>query len=140
VSWLAASYKIQQELHVKQSEAGYEALVNANTLAWRSDALAEEARREKSEALAVEARKLRRQSEDSMVVARLKIAAFGDERVVRALSDYFSKHTHAAMPCADKEKFRSDTQIYKAIRNTLGVGGGVSDEQLATVIFVCNLK
>lgn len=129
VSWLAASYKIDQELHSRRSEAGYEALVEANTLLRQSEALEKKAKREKDEALAAEAIKLRRKSDASYSTAQQKIAAFGDERVVKAMSDYYSKHGPSATSCSDKEKFRADTQIYRAIRNTLGVGGSVSDEQ-----------
>lgn len=140
VSWLATSYQIEKELHSKESQAGYEALVKSDTLFWHSDSLLEEAKREKDEALAAQARKLKRDADRSLIVARLKIAAFGDESVVKAMSDYFSKHLGAATSCSNKEKFRSDTQIYKAIRNTLGVGGSVTDEQIANIVFLCSLN
>jgi len=139
VSLLATSYKIEQELHSKQSEAGYEALIQANNLSWRSKALTEEAKRGNNEKLAADARRLRSESDDLYTVARHKIAAFGDERVVKAMSEYYARYGHAATPCPDKGRSRSDTRIYKAIRNTLGVGGSVTDEQLATVIFLCAL-
>ncbi|HWQ68332.1 MAG TPA: hypothetical protein VN494_00015 [Patescibacteria group bacterium] len=140
VSLLVSWYKIEQELHSRQIEAGYEDLVRANTLSWQSTLLAEEAEREKNKALEAEAKKLKRESEALITVARQKIAAFGDEHVVKAMSNYYSKHGKAAVSCDNKDKFRSDTQIYKAIRNTLGVGGSVSDEHLANLIFNCSLK
>jgi hypothetical protein len=140
VGWFATSYKIEQELYSKQSEGGYEALINANTLLWQSEALSEKAKQKQDKVLAAEAEKLKRQSDASYHVAQHKIAAFGDERVVKAMGDYYFKHTGAAAPCRESEKVRSDIQIYKAIRNTLGVGGGVSDQHLATLIFHCSLK
>lgn len=147
VSWLTTSYKIEQELRSRQSEAGYEELVKANTLSRQSKALMEEAKRGKDQALATQAQKLSRQSDASYSTAQQKIAAFGHEDVVKAISDYYSKYGRAATPCTDKEKVKSDTQIYKAIRNTLGVGGNtlgfgdsVSDEHLANLMFLCSLK
>ena len=140
VSWLVTTHEIEKKLHSKEGAAGYEALVKADMLAWQSAALAEEAKWEKDESLAAEAQKLKRESDASIIVARLKIAAFGHESVVKAMGDYYSKHLNAAMPCENEEKFRSDTQIYKAIRNTLGVGGSVNDKQLATLILLCSLK
>jgi hypothetical protein len=62
MGWFATSYKIEQELHSKQSEAGYEALINANTLLWQAEALEKAAKQEQDEVLAAEAEKLRRQS------------------------------------------------------------------------------
>ncbi len=140
VSWLAASHKIEQELHSRQGEAGYEALIEANSLLWRSEMLTEEAQREMDKALAAKAQALKRESDASYITARLRIAAFGDERVVKALSTYYFRFMNSSTPCRDKEKFRSDTQTYKAIRNTLGVGGSVSDEQLANIVFLCSLE
>lgn len=140
VSWFTTSHRIKQELHSRQGEAGYEALVMANTLAWQSGDLMKEAKREKDEALAAEARKLKRQSDALYSTARHKIAAFGHEHVVQAMSDYYSKYRGAGTPCPNKEEFRSDIQIYMAIRNNLGVQGKVSEEQLANLVFLCNLK
>jgi hypothetical protein len=87
VSWLATSYKIEQELHSRQSESGYETLIKANTLLRQSEALMEEAKREKDEALTAEARTAKRESDASYSAAQHKISAFGDERVVKAISD-----------------------------------------------------
>lgn len=140
VSWFTTSYKIKQELHSRQGEAGYEALVTANTLLWQSEALKAEAKREKDESLAAEARKLKRQSDALYSTAQHKIAAFGHEHVVKAMSDFYSKYGSAGTSCANKERFRSDIQIYTAIRNSLGVRGTVSDEQLANLLFLCSLK
>lgn len=140
VSLLVSGYKIEQELRSRQIEAGYEDLIKANTLFWQSDGLTKQAEQEKDKALEAEAKKLKRESDASYIVARQKIAAFGDERVVKAMSDYYSKYGPAAESCNNKDKFRSDTQTYKAIRNTLGVGGSVSDEHLANLIFLCSLK
>ena len=140
VSWYTTSYKIEQELHSKQGEAGYEALVKANTLLWQSEALMEEAKREKNEAHAAKARDLKTESDASYATARHKIAAFGHERVVNAMSDYYSKYAGAGTSCLNKERFRSDIKIYTAIRNSLGVRGTVSDEQLANIVFLCSLK
>lgn len=138
VSWLATSYKIEQEFHIKQGEAGYEALVKGNALFWQSTHLKTMAKLEKDEALATRARELEIKSEALHNVARQKIATFGDERVVKAMSDYYSNVPRTQ--CDDKERFRLDTQIYKAIRNTLGVGGNASDEQLAVLLFLCTLR
>ena len=140
VSWLATSDKIKQELHSKQGEAGYEALVTANTLLRQSEALMEEAKQEKNETLVAEARKLKRQSDASYATAQHKIAAFGHEHVVKAMSDYYSKYGGAGTSCLNKERFRTDIKIYAAIRNSLGVRGTVSDEQLANLVFLCSLK
>lgn len=141
VSWLAASYKIEQEFHIKQAEAGYEALVKANTLFWQWEGLTEAAKQEKDEmrarTLAIEAQKLKRQSDASYIVARQKISAFGDESVVKALSDYYSTGMET---CHDRKLRKLDVQTYRAIRNTLGVGGNVTDEQLAVMIFLCTLR
>ncbi len=140
ISWLISSYKIEHELHSRQIEAGYEALVMANTQLWQSDALMEEAKVEKDDALAAKGRKLRREADASYTAARLKIAAFGDERVVKAMADYYRYEPTVTALCKNTDKFRLDTRIYKAIRDTLGVGGTVSDQDLATVIFRCSLK
>jgi hypothetical protein len=140
VGWLTASYKIEQELHSRQSEAGYEALIKANMLLRQSENLMGEADREKNGTLADEARKLRRQSDASYYEAQHKIAAFGDDSVVKAISHYYSKYAGADRSCPNKEKFRADTETYKAIRKTLGVGGRVTDEHLANLLFQCSLK
>jgi len=140
IGWFAASYKIEQELHTRQAEAGYEALIKANVLLRQSETLAVEAERDKDGALAAIVKKLRRESDASYGVAQHKIAAYGDESVVRAMSDYYSKYKDAAKPCINKEKFRSDAQIYMAIRKTLGVGGSVTHEHLANLMFICSLK
>jgi hypothetical protein len=140
VSWAAASWKIEQELHSRQADAGYEALIKANMLSRQSENLMGEAGREKNETLANEAHKLRRQSDASYYEAQHKIAAFGDDDVVKAISHYYTKYTGADRSCPNKEKFRADTKTYKAIRKTLGVGGKVSDEQLANLLFQCSLK
>lgn len=140
VSWFTTSHKIKQELYSRQGEAGYDALVMANTLLWQSEALMAESKGEKDEALAAEARKLKRQSDALYSTAQHKIAAFGHEDVVKAMSDYYSNYGSAGKSCPNKERFRSDIQVYTAIRNSLGVGGKVSDEQLANVLFLCSLK
>lgn len=140
VSWAATSYKIEQELHSKQGEAGYEALIKANVLLWQSENLMWEAEKEKNEELANEARKLKRQSDGSYYEAQHKIAAFGDDSVVKAMGRYYVEHLGAKTPCADKEKFRADAKTYKAIRTTLGVGGRVTDQEVATLLFKCSLK
>ncbi len=140
VGWFAASYKIDKELHSRQGEAAYEALIKANTLYWQSRDLRKEAEEGKDQAVKARALDLKRESDASYVIARHKIAAYGDERVVKAMSDYYSKYFEAAKPCENKDKFRSDAHIYKAIRHTLGVGGVVSDEELANVVFLCSLR
>jgi hypothetical protein len=88
VGWFVASYKIEQELHSKQNASSYEALIEANAKAWQAKAL-EERNGDKNEALAVEIEKLKRESDVLYVRARSKIAAFGDERVVKAMSDFY---------------------------------------------------
>jgi len=140
VSWFAASYKVDQELRSRQIEAGYESLVKANTLAWQSLGLKEEAEREKNSALTDESQQLKRESDALYISARQTITAFGDERVVKALSDYYAMYKGASKPCPDKERFMVDTKIYKAIRETLGVGGNVTDEQIANLMYTCSLK
>lgn len=140
VGWFAASYKIEQELHSRQAEAGYEALVKANTLLGQSETMRKEAKRENDGALLAEARKLERESDASYRVAQHKIAVFGNERVVTALSDYYYSKKGADQPCDDREKFKADVQIYRAIRDTLGVRGRVSNEQLSRILFQCSLK
>jgi hypothetical protein len=100
----------------------------------------EEAKREKDAALAAEAQKLKQQSDALYSTAQHKIAAFGHEDVVKAMSDFYSKHGSAGTPCPNKERFQSDIKVYTAIRNSLGVGGAVSDEQLANLLFLCSLK
>jgi hypothetical protein len=135
VGWLAASSKIKQEFHFRQAESGYEALVKANALLRQ----AEQDEQSSDEERAREARKLRDESNREYQIARQKIAAFGHESVVKALSDYYATYSEAK-PCSNKEKFRSDAKTYKAIRNTLGVGGDVSDEQVAILMFHCSLR
>jgi hypothetical protein len=97
--WLTASYKIEKEFHIRQAESGYEALVKANRLKWRAE------EPEPYPDRAHEVAELKKESDDSYVVARHNIAAFGDERIVKALSDYWSKYGGAARSCPDKEKF-----------------------------------
>lgn len=139
VGLLVSSYTIKKELHSRQIEAGYEDLVKANTLAWQSIALRDEAKTKKDKALEAEAEKLRRESDASYIVARQKIAAFGNERVVKAMSNYYSKYKDIPS-CSNLDKFRADTLIYQNIRDTLGVKGSVSPEDLAPIMFMCNLK
>ena len=140
VSYGTASYKIDQERYSRQGESGYESLMEANALHRQSQTMSSLARETKSDALALEASVLERKAQQAYVVAQHKIAAFGDASVVDAMSRYYSEHSTAALPCDDMKKFKADLQIYKAIRNTLGVGTNVSDSALATVIFQCNLK
>jgi hypothetical protein len=134
-SWLSERSKIEKQLHITQAESGYEALVQANALSWR----ATKQTSEKGDS-DPGAQELRNKSDDLYVSARLKIAAFGDAEIVKALSDYYYKYGGAARPCANKEKFALDTKIYSAIRNTLGVRGSVNDDQIAHVVFLCSLN
>ncbi len=126
----AVSYKIEQEFRTREAELGYEKLVEANTALWQAQELA----KQKGDN-APKLQELRENSDNSYIAARQKIAAFGDAAVIEALSSYYSKHQEAWKPCPDKKKFASDTKIYAAIRNTLGVfRGSVSDEQIANVV------
>lgn len=148
VSWIAATHRIDQELRRGQSEAGYDALVEANTLFWQSKAFenrADEARKNNKAELAdevmIQAQRLKDQSDALYTTARQKIASFGDESVVKAMSHYYSLYgENAATACADKEKSRADARMYLAIRNTLGVGGEVSEDDLAVLMFNCRLR
>jgi hypothetical protein len=132
--YFTASRQLEMQLHLKHAEAGYEALVKANKLLWRADELQPDPRKKD------EVAQMRRDSDDEYFVARFNIAAFGDERVVKALSDYYLKYGVAARPCAPREKFELDAKIYIAIRDTMGVGGNVRDSQIANVVFNCSLK
>lgn len=147
VSWLATSYKIEQEFHSRQGEQGYQALVEANAHLWLSRRLkdrAEGLRGQPGQDQAIAeliqaAQDFDSESYKSYVIARYKIAAFGDKRVVEATSDYWSKYQGADAPCADQARFRADARIYVEIRKTWGVGGDVSDEVLAPLLFDCSL-
>jgi hypothetical protein len=136
VSFGLVSYKLEKELHSKQAEAGYEELVKANTLLKQAIRL----EKEPDADMRPEAKKLRRQSEAAYDVALYKIAAFGHERVVHALSAYWAKYQGAGAPCSDAEKFQADVKTYRAIRTTMGVGGHVTDEQLGHLVFSCTVK
>ena len=142
VSWLVSfstvSYKLEQELHSREREAGYEKLVEANTLFWQS--VRTHAAAKDNPTLLQETRRQGRESDAAYIVARHKIAAFGDKRVVEALGDYWARYGGASASCGDTEKFRSDLRIYTALRQTMGAGGNVSDDQLARVMFLCSLK
>ncbi|HEV8582765.1 MAG TPA: sulfite exporter TauE/SafE family protein [Thermoanaerobaculia bacterium] len=140
VGWFAASHKIEQELHSRQAEAGYEALVKANTLFWQSSMMRKEAERGNDGALLTEAQKRQRESDASYIVAQHKIVVFGDERVVAALSNYYYSTSGANRPCDNRKKFKADIATYRALRDTLGVRGRVSDEQLSRILFQCSLK
>jgi hypothetical protein len=132
--YVSASRQLEMQLHLKHAEAGYEALVKADKLLWRADELQADPRKKD------EVAQMRRESDDNYFVARFNIAAFGDERVVKALSDYYLAYGIAARPCEPREKFALDTKIYTALRGTMGVGGDVSDSQIANVVFNCSLK
>lgn len=156
VSWLTTSYKVDKELHSRQGEEAYEALVKANAGTWLSEKLKAQAAELKKQAepeqgaaiteLMSTAQTLERESYKDYVIARHKIAAFGDKRVVRATSDYWAKHKGGAQLCDDQKRSRADAKIYAEIRDTwgvggkiLGVGGYVSDEQLTPLLFECSL-
>lgn len=138
--WFTTSQRIEQELHSKQSASGYEALINANSLNWQSEALKDDTDKKDDKELAADAEKLKRKSNASYQVAQLKIATFGDELVVKAMSDYYYNYGGAWKSCPDIKKYRTDVKMYKAIRDTLGVGGNVTEQQLATMIFQCSLE
>jgi hypothetical protein len=132
--WFSAAHQAETQLQFRQAEAGYQALVKANKLKFRADEL--QALPDQKDEVA----KLRKDSDDEYILARHNIAAFGDERIVKALSDYWVKYGGAAKPCVPREKAALDTKIYTAIRNSMGVGGNVSDNQIANVVFLCSLK
>jgi hypothetical protein len=143
VSFGTVSYKLEKELHSKQAEAGYEELSRANALYWQSERMEKEAREVNDATLLNEAQKQRRDSDAAYTVAAHKIAVFGHEKVVHALSAYYGGHTEARNPCDttvdERKKFKADVETYRAMRMTLGVGGRVSDQQLSQVIFKCTM-
>lgn len=79
-------------------------------------------------------------SDSLYIAARHRIAAYGDKSVVRSLSHYYYQHRGANRLCEDKRKFKDDLETYKAIRATVGVGGDVDENDLASVLFLCSLK
>ena len=139
VGWLASNYQIERELQVRQGESGYEALINSNTMIWESEALARRAAELKDSALANQAMELRRKADNFEAAAQYKIAAYGHEKVVNAMADYYAGHLGANVPCGDMERARTEVRIFQAMRDTVGAPGQVTDRQMARLINECTI-
>lgn len=140
VSWLTSAQTIQLERWSRQGESAYDVLINANAASWIQTYDQKPAPAGVEQAAAGNARTLDGEARVNYFKARLKIAVYGSAGVVRALSHYDRTYLDAGQACANQDKFKADVRIYREIRNSLGVGGPVSDNDLAAILFSCSLS
>lgn len=133
---MSISYSKKQDLHIAQGEKGYESLIKANILYWRALELKQKA--EKSSKIAQQRDSLLQKAHDKYVDANHRIAVYGAEKIVKALSDFYILRDAPGL-CDKYELFAKDANIYHSIRNTLGLAGNVTNDQIATVVFSCRL-
>lgn len=140
VSWRTSIQTIELQRWSRQGESAYEALIKANALYWHANHRLRPAAGGTEPKTATDAQAIASESDLEYTKARHKIAAYANASVVTAMRLYYHNYMGADQLCSNPEKFRADVQIYRAIRNTLGVGGPVSDDDLAVVLFHCSLR
>lgn len=140
VSWRTSVQTIELQRWSRQGESAYEALIKANALYWHANARLRPVAGETEPKAAMDGQAVPSESDLEYTKARHKIAAYANASVVTAMSRYYHDYMGAKRLCSNPGKFRADVQIYREIRNTLGVGGQVSDDDLAVVLFDCSLR